>query len=189
MKVSLSHRSQSGSNTGLSGTTAIIDICFRPLGHRDQAIYKFYLCIQKLCTKTRCFSLGKSRGVEEARQEVKEHGQKNSTLQWGEIFLEGTSILIWIFMCFHKISMFPMEVREAKKKYLVTLTINIKMFLHKEFHPIVLFSFAMIPKRGLTNNSYTGQAEAAGPSLKIYRNKCTCRYADLNIVVVCTCTT
>ena len=70
-----------------------------------------------------------------------------------------------------------------------TITINIKMFLHKEFHPIVLFSFAMIPKRGLTNNSYTGQTEAAGPSLKIYRNKCTCRYAELNIVVVCTCTT
>ena len=55
-------------------------------------------------SKARCFSLERSRGVEEARQEVKEHGQKNSTLQWGEIFLEGTSILIWIFMCFHKIS-------------------------------------------------------------------------------------
>ena len=92
-------------------------------------------------------------------------------------------------MHFHKMSIFPMKIRKAKINFIVTLTINIEMFLHKEFHPIVLFSFAMIPKRGLTNNSYTGQAEAAGPSLKIYRNKCTCRYADLNIVVVCTCTT
>ena len=92
-------------------------------------------------------------------------------------------------MPFHKISMFSMEIQEAKKIHLVTITVKIKMFLHKEVNPIVLFSFAMIPKRGLTNNSYTGQPEAAGPSLKIYRNKCTCRYADLNIVVVCTCTT
>ena len=91
------------------------------------SIYKFSF----VHSKAKCFSLERSRGAEKARQEVKEHGQKNSTVQWGEIFLEGASILIWIFMCFHKISMFPMEVREAKKKYLVTLTINIKMFLHK----------------------------------------------------------
>ena len=40
-------------------------------------------------SKAKCFSLERSRGVEEARQEVKEHGQKTALYNGGEIFFEG----------------------------------------------------------------------------------------------------
>ena len=66
-------------------------------------------------SKAKCFSLGRSREVEEARQEVKEHGQKNSTVQWGEIFFKG-AFFIYIFMRFQKMSIIPIEMQEKQRK-------------------------------------------------------------------------
>ena len=143
------------------------------------SIYKFYLSIQKL-----------SAFLQEEAEEQKKLDRKSKNMVKKTALCNGVKYFQkeHSYLHFHAFSQ-DIHVSYGNMRSKDKLLSNIKMFLHKKFHPIVLFSFAMIPKRGLTNNSYTGQAEAAGPSLKIYRNKCTCRYADLNIVVVCTCTT